>query len=81
MSDPEIDRLVRNALASVAPESAEQALDPAVDFRDQMDFDSMDFLKFVVALQEATGVTVPETDYPQLASLDGCIEYLSDEGR
>jgi acyl carrier protein len=42
-----------------------------------MDLDSMDFLNFVIALHEASGVDVPEKDYPQLASLNGCIEYLA----
>ena len=27
---------------------------------------------------EASGVAIPEKDYPQLASLNGCIEYLSE---
>jgi acyl carrier protein len=76
MTREEIASLVRAALASVAPESESQSIDPEADFRDQMDLDSMDFLNFVIALHEATGIDVPERDYPQLASLNGCIEYL-----
>jgi acyl carrier protein len=77
MSNEEIADLVRAALASVAPEAENQPLDPATDFRDQIDLDSMDFLNFIIALHEATGVDIPEKDYPQLASLDGCIDYLA----
>lgn len=77
MSREEIADLVRNALASVAPESKSEPLDPEADFRDQLDIDSMDFLNFVIALHEATGLDIPEQDYPQLASYSGCIEYLS----
>ena len=36
----------------------------------------MDFLNFVIALDEATGVEIPERDYAQLATLDGCVRYL-----
>jgi len=72
-----IANLVRGALASVAPEAENQPLNPGADFRDQMDLDSMDFLNFVIALHEATGIDIPEKDYPQLASLDGCIAYLA----
>jgi acyl carrier protein len=77
MSKEDIADLVRGALISVAPEVEDQSLDPGADFRDQMDLDSMDFLNFVIALHEASGVDVPERDYPQLASLNGCIEYLA----
>jgi acyl carrier protein len=48
-----------------------------VDLRDQLDIDSMDFLNFVIALHERLGVDVPERDYPQLATFDGCVEYLA----
>jgi len=43
-----------------------------------LDIDSMDFLNFVVALHEKLGVDIPETDYPQLMTLDGAIQYLSE---
>jgi acyl carrier protein len=77
MSNESVADLVRGALISVAPEAEDQMLDPEVNFRDQLDLDSMDFLNFVIALHEATGVDLPERDYPQLASLNGCIEYLA----
>jgi acyl carrier protein len=77
MSKEDIANLVRSALISVAPEVENQPLDPDADFRDQMDLDSMDFLNFIIALHEASGVDLPEKDYPQLASLNGCIEYLA----
>jgi hypothetical protein len=38
----------------------------------------MDFLNFVIALHEATRIDIPERDYPQLASLNGCIAYLGE---
>jgi acyl carrier protein len=36
----------------------------------------MDFLNLVIALDKRLGVAVPETDYPKLTTLDGCVEYL-----
>jgi acyl carrier protein len=77
MSEEEITQIVRQALTAVAPESADQPLDPDLEFRDQLDLDSMDFLNFVLHLAKASGLTIPERDYPQLASLSGCLEYLS----
>lgn len=78
MSKEDIADRVRSALISVAPEAEGQPLDPDADFRDQMDLDSMDFLNFVIALHETTGIDIPERDYPQLASLNGCIAYLGE---
>lgn len=68
---------VLEALLDVAPDVDTGSLDAALPFRDQFDFDSMDQLNFVVSLHKRLGVDVPETDYPQLATLAGCVDYLS----
>jgi acyl carrier protein len=68
---------VLEALLDVAPDVDAAALDASRPFRDQFDFDSMDQLNFVVGLHKRLGVDVPETDYPRLASLAGCLDYLS----
>jgi acyl carrier protein len=78
MGDEEIEILVRRALARIAPESADRPLGRETHFRDQFDFDSMDFLTFVIELHERTGLGIPEDDYPQLASLGGCVRYLQE---
>jgi acyl carrier protein len=67
---------VVEALLDVAPDVDPATLDAAAPFRDQFDFDSMDQLNFVVGLHRRLGVDVPETDYPQLATLDGCVAYV-----
>jgi acyl carrier protein len=41
----------------------------------------MDSLNFVVGLHSTLGVEIPESDYPKLATLDGCVEYLMAEVR
>jgi acyl carrier protein len=66
-----------DALLGVAPDIDAASLDPGQPFRDQFDFDSMDHLNFVMALHRDLGVDVPESDYPQLATLDGCVRYLA----
>jgi len=65
------------ALAAVVPELEPGGLDPRVSLRDQLDIDSMDFLNFTIGLHKAFGVEIPETDARQLATLDGCVEYLA----
>ena len=77
MTETELRAAVLAALVGVAPEAEEIALDPAENLRDQLDIDSMDFLNFMIAVHESVGVEIPEADYGQVASLDGCVSYLS----
>lgn len=73
--------LIREILAGIAPEAAESDIPGDADLREVLDLDSMDFLNFIIALHEQTGVDIPETDYPQLFTLDGAIAYLEQHGR
>ena len=71
---------VLRVLGDIAPEADLAALHADVGFRDQLDLDSMDVLDFVVGLHTALGLEIPETDYPKLATLDACIDYLDARG-
>jgi len=79
MTDEELRALVLRVMGEVAPDADLQALDPATDFSEQIDIDSMDQLNFVIGLNEATGVEIPERDYPKMSSLDACVAYLRAE--
>ena len=76
MSREEIVTAVKDIIASIAPDEdlSELALD--VKLREQIELDSMDFLDIVMELRKRYGVQVPEADYPRLATLAGCVEYL-----
>ena len=76
MNDSPVD-VVLATLAQVAPEADLASLGPDAELRVELDIDSMDFLNFVVGIDERTGVDIPERDYPQLSTLNGCIEYLT----
>ena len=75
-STSEIKRTVLSLLGEIAPEADLTTLRPDRSVRDQLDIDSMDFLNFIVALHKEFQVEVPESDYPQLVSIDGCVGYL-----
>ena len=51
-------------------------LDPREPIRDQLDIDSFDFLRFIIGLHEALGVDVPESDYPQMFTMEGAMDYM-----
>ena len=77
MTTEEIRAAVLRALANVAPELNLTAIDPRTNLRDQYDLDSVDFLNFIIAIHKETGVDIPEIDYPKLATVDDCVEYLA----
>ena len=65
------------ALRRIAPEMSPDALQPAMPLRDQVDLDSMDWLNFLVALNDTLGIDIPETDYAKLVTLDDLLVYLT----
>jgi acyl carrier protein len=76
MTEDQIKKLALELIGNIAPEADIENLDPADRLRNQFDFDSVDFMNFAVALQTHLKVKIPEEDYPQLATLNGCIAYL-----
>jgi acyl carrier protein len=77
MTPDEIRTIVLDELAAIAPEADPATLRPDVSLREQLDLDSMDVLNFAIALHRRFGVAILESDYPKLATLRGCVEYLS----
>lgn len=63
-------------LVDVAPEVELENLDPAKSFRDQFEFDSIDFVDLMLRLEKRLGIPIPQSDYPKLSSLNGALRYL-----
>ena len=78
MTTDELRETVLHMLGEIAPELDPDAIRPDVDFREQLDLDSMDFLNFVIAVDQELHVEIPEVDYPRLATLDGFVSYLEE---
>ena len=76
MTDDEIKALVLRELKRIAPEAELDQIDPGIDLREQIDLDSMDILNLAIAIHETTKVDIPEADYPQMVTLNGCVAYL-----
>ena len=76
MTSGEIREEILDILASIAPDEDLTELDDAVNFRDQLELDSMDFLDIVMELRKRHRVQIPEDDYVQLASMNSTIAFL-----
>lgn len=77
MRKASLRKRVIDTLVEVAPDVEPRDLDPDIPFRDQVEIDSVDFLNFVLQLEEGFEIQVPEVDYPKLANLKGCLDYLA----
>jgi acyl carrier protein len=73
----DISQAILDIISSIAPDEDTSNVKPEVRLRDQLDLDSMDFLDIVMELRKRYGVEVPEEDYPKLATLNSCVEYLT----
>jgi acyl carrier protein len=75
MNADEIRKVALAELKRIAPELED--VQPAKPLRDQVDLDSMDWLNFLVALNERLKIEIPEADYRKLGTLDQIVEYLA----
>ena len=76
MNKAETRAAIFEILAAIAPEADPATVAGNDDLREALDLDSMDFMNFVVALHERTGIDIPETDYPKLHTQDSAIAYF-----
>ena len=76
MTRDEIKDLVLEIIADIDEDADFDELDADQPLRDQLDLDSMDFLDIVMELRKRHKLQIPEEDYPQLATLTSCVDYL-----
>jgi acyl carrier protein len=76
MTTGEIREEILDILESIAPDEDLTSIDDAINFRDQLELDSMDFLDIVMELRKRHRVQIPEDDYVQLASMNSTVNFL-----
>jgi len=76
MTRNDIKDLILEIIEDIDDEAEFDNLDPDQPLRDQLDLDSMDFLDIVMELRKRHKLQIPEEDYPQLATLSSCTNYL-----
>ena len=76
MTKDEIKDVLLEIIEDIDEEAELDSLKPDQPLQDQLDLDSMDFLDIVMELRRRYKLQIPEEDYPELASLDGCVNYL-----
>ena len=76
MTIDDIKNVLLEIIRDIDDEADLENLNPSEALRDQLDLDSMDFLDIVMELRKRYQIQIPEADYPQLATLESCVNYL-----
>ena len=76
MTRNEINDVILEIIQDIDEDAEVGSIKADVPLRDQLDLDSMDFLDIVMELRKRYQLQIPEGDYPELASLDSCVNYL-----
>lgn len=76
MGPAEIREEILDILSDIAPDEDLSNLKDDVNFREQLELDSMDFLDIVMELRKRHRVQIPEDEYGQLASMASTVKYL-----
>lgn len=76
MTRDEIKDLILEIIADIDEDAEFDDLSADKPLRDQLDLDSMDFLDIVMELRKRHQLQIPEEEYPELATLTSCVNYL-----
>jgi acyl carrier protein len=76
MTRSDISDLILEIIADIDEDAEFDDLQADQPLRDQLDLDSMDFLDIIMELRKRHQLQIPEEDYPQLATLNSCVNYL-----
>ncbi len=73
----EVREKVLDIIADIALDDDVSGLEDEKLLREQLDLDSMDFLDIVMELKKRHKIEVPQEDYPKLATMKSCVDYLA----
>ena len=76
MTSENIHQIIVALLQQIAPDTEPSELKLDENIRETLNIDSFDFLQFVIALHEKTGVEIPEEDYGKINTIQNAIGYI-----
>ncbi|HEY4607413.1 MAG TPA: phosphopantetheine-binding protein [Acidimicrobiia bacterium] len=76
MSPEQARKVIFEVLGDIAPEVDESSVDDDLDLTEQLDLDSMDYLNWMVGINEMTDVDIPQRDISKFLTIAGAVAYL-----
>ncbi|MBS3803573.1 MAG: acyl carrier protein [Oleiphilaceae bacterium] len=80
MNRQEIRAAVIEELVNVAPDIDPAAVEDEKSLRDEYDLDSMDSVNLVIAIHRRLGVSIPDSEFGRLQSVEDVVNYLQTHG-
>lgn len=80
MTEDDARAAVLAAVGQVAPDIEIDGLDETARFRQDLELDSLDFLRLLETVASVTGVETPESDYASLTTVQSLIGYVAAHG-
>lgn len=80
MNRQEIRAAIIKELVNVAPDIDPTAVEDDKSLRDEYDLDSMDSVNLVIALHRRLGVSIPDSEFARLQSVQDIVTYLHAHG-
>ncbi len=77
LTNTEVRSKVLDIIADIALDDDVTGINDDLALREQLDLDSMDFLDIVMELKKRHKIEVPQEDYPRLATMQSCVDYLA----
>jgi acyl carrier protein len=76
MTESAIKQTIIQLLKQIAPDTEPAQLAPDDNFRQVLEIDSFDALRFIVELDEKLGVQTPEEDYGKITTIRNLVNYI-----
>jgi len=80
MTPEQIKAVIEEELLELAPEADLDDLDAEEDMREELDLDSMDFLRLTLAISKRLNVAIPDSDLAKVVTLNAMYQYLLARG-
>lgn len=80
MNEQDARTAVLAAINEVAPDVETEGLDTSSRLRQDLELDSLDFLRLLEVLAQSTGVNTPEDDYADLTTVQRLVDYIAAHG-
>lgn len=77
MNPQALKESVCHLILNIAPEVDMNALDPNINMREELDLDSIDFIRLLTSIEQKLGVNIPEGDYTQVETLQKMLDYIT----
>ena len=72
----QLEKIIFQILTEVCFDQDFTKINKSIPLKNQINFDSMDFLDTVMIFRERFSIDIPEEDFPKLVSIESFISYL-----